>query len=267
MSESLTWGDARAVFRLLDELKQLRHDTLAWRGRMLTELGALVGAEVGVAGEAPAGCFLDPSTHAGGVDTGWATESDRRAWMSVCTRSEPDLDPSDRAVAAIEQPSFTRTRPQLVTDGDWYGSAIFRDHYRPAAIDHYLVSHREIPELGAAHYFFLFRARSGRSFSDRERKLVHHFHRELGLMWSAAGRERLPRRLEQTLLLLQAGCSEKEVAVRLELGQSTVHDYCKALHRRFDVRSRAELLSRAMSLPQAPRLVLQEERRARRPRG
>ncbi|MDI1481834.1 LuxR C-terminal-related transcriptional regulator [Polyangium sp. y55x31] len=262
MSEFLTWRDARAVFRVLDELKQLRHDTLSWRRHMVRELGALVGAHVGVAGEAPAGRFLDPSSHVGTIDTGWASESDRIAWMSVCSRIEPDLDPSDKAVAALGPRSFTRTRQALATDRDWYRSGIFNDHYKPAGLDHYLLSHREIPGYEVAHYFFLFRARSERPFTERERKLVHHFHQELGRMWREASREALPRRLEQTLLLLQAGCSEKEVAARLDLSPSTVHDYCKSLHKRFNVRSRSELLSHATTLPQAPRLVLEETRHA-----
>jgi DNA-binding CsgD family transcriptional regulator len=260
MSDALTWRDARSVFRILADLAQLRHDTLAWRNRMLTELGALVGAHVGVGGEAPAGRFLDASSHAGSVDTGWATGSDRRAWMSVCARSEPDIDPADATIARLGRCSYTRSRQWLVTDTDWYSSVIFNEHYRPAGIDHYIVSHREIPEHRCAHYFFLFRSRSDRPFTERDRKLVHHFHRELGLAWREAAQHRLPRRQEQTLVLLQAGLSEKEVADRLELSPSTVHDYCKALHRRFDVRSRPELLARAMALPQAPRLALQDAR-------
>lgn len=259
MSASVTWRDARAVFRLLDELKQLGHDTLAWRRRLVAELSALMGAQVGLAGEAPAGRFLDPSSHAGSVDEGWGTASERRAWLRVCERTEPDLDPSDRAVAKLGRRSFTRARQALASDRDWYGSAIFNDHYAPAGLDHYLLSHLHVPELGAVHYVFLFKPAADRAFSDRERWLVHHLHHELGEMWGAASRARIPRRLQQTLTLLQVGYSEKEVAARLGVSPQTVHDYCKALHRRLDARSRAELLARARALPQAPRLILQDQ--------
>ncbi len=70
---------------------------------------------------------------------------------------------------------------------------------------------------------------------------------------------RLPRRLQQTLTLFQAGFGEKEVADRLGISPRTVHDYSKALHRRLKARSRAELLARARALPQPPRLLLQDE--------
>jgi DNA-binding NarL/FixJ family response regulator len=260
MADHVTWHEARAVFQLLDEVKQLGHDTLAWRRHLLTGLGALVGAQVGLALEAPDGQFLSPASHVGNLDTGWATESDRRAWMQVCARTEPELDPSDAAIAKLGARSYTRPRHELATSRDWYRSVIFNEHYRPAGLDHYLLSHRRVPELQAVHCVMLFKPRSARPFTPRERTLVHHLHDELGRLWSEAGRARLPRRLEQTLGLLHAGYSEKEVAARLGISPSTVHDYCKALHRQLNARSRAELLARARARPQAPRLLLQERR-------
>ena len=43
------------------------------------------------------------------------------------------------------------------------------------------------------------------------------------------------------------GSSEKQIAFQLGLSQHTVHHYVQALHRRFDVASRAELLAKANS--------------------
>nr|WP_274622025.1 LuxR C-terminal-related transcriptional regulator [Myxococcus fulvus] len=61
------------------------------------------------------------------------------------------------------------------------------------------------------------------------------------------------------MALFQAGLGEKEVAERLGLSPSTVHDDSKALLKRLDARSRTELLAKARALPRAPRLLLQEE--------
>src|SRR5690242_14272237 len=116
MLATVTWRDARAVFRLLDELKHLRHDTLAWRRHLLTELCSLIGAQVGLAAEAPAGQLLNPTSHVGSVDTGWGTDAERRVWMSVCERTEPDLDPSDREVAKLGSGSYTHSRQELARD-------------------------------------------------------------------------------------------------------------------------------------------------------
>ncbi|WP_232293452.1 helix-turn-helix transcriptional regulator [Stigmatella aurantiaca] len=169
------------------------------------------------------------------------------------------LDPSDAAIASLGVCSYTRNREELATDRSWYRSVIFNDHYRPAQINHYLLSHLHIPGYRAAHDVFLFKARSEGPFTGRERQIVHHLHEELGELWMAASQARLPRRLQQTLSLLQAGYSEKEVAGRLGISPGTVHDYCKALHKRWKVRSRAELLARTRVLPQAPQLMMQEQ--------
>jgi len=51
-------------------------------------------------------------------------------------------------------------------------------------------------------------------------------------------------RLTQTLDLLLAGDAEKQIARKLGLSPHTIHDYVKAVYRRFGVSSRAELLAR-----------------------
>jgi DNA-binding CsgD family transcriptional regulator len=51
-------------------------------------------------------------------------------------------------------------------------------------------------------------------------------------------------RLRQTLAHLLDGDSEKQVAYKLKLSRHTVHVYVKSLYRRFNVSSRAELMSR-----------------------
>jgi DNA-binding CsgD family transcriptional regulator len=54
----------------------------------------------------------------------------------------------------------------------------------------------------------------------------------------------LSPRLSQTLQLLLQGDSEKQVAMKLKLSRNTVHVYVKALYRRYEVGTRAELLAR-----------------------
>ena len=56
----------------------------------------------------------------------------------------------------------------------------------------------------------------------------------------------LSPRLRQTFVCLLEGNSEKEVAARLRVSPATVHQYVTALYRYFGVRSRAQLLSRAL---------------------
>lgn len=69
---------------------------------------------------------------------------------------------------------------------------------------------------------------------------------------------KLPTRLNQVLIALFDGKSEKEVAARLRISPHTVHEYTRRLHRLLHVNSRGELLARcAPYLPtlRAPRNI------------
>jgi hypothetical protein len=50
--------------------------------------------------------------------------------------------------------------------------------------------------------------------------------------------------MRQTRDLLLAGLSEKQIAEQCGLAKSTVNEYVAALHERYDVNSRAELMAR-----------------------
>lgn len=67
----------------------------------------------------------------------------------------------------------------------------------------------------------------------------------------------LSPRLQQTLLCLLQGQSEKEVAASLQLSRATIHQYITLLYRHFGVRSRAQLLATVLQhldgLPARPR--------------
>jgi DNA-binding NarL/FixJ family response regulator len=54
----------------------------------------------------------------------------------------------------------------------------------------------------------------------------------------------LSPRLRETLQCLLDGNSEKAIATRLRLSPHTVHGYVKLIYRHFQVKSRAQLLSR-----------------------
>ena len=67
-------------------------------------------------------------------------------------------------------------------------------------------------------------------------------------------------------MLLRHGASEKQIALQLELSRHTVHNYVKALHQRFGVSSRGELLAKAgqARADAGPRLSVAPPRRSNR---
>jgi DNA-binding CsgD family transcriptional regulator len=66
----------------------------------------------------------------------------------------------------------------------------------------------------------------------------------LRLLAAAIRLEKLSPRMQQTLLSLLGGDSEKQVAAKLGVSPHTVHVYVKQLYRKYGVSSRGELLAR-----------------------
>lgn len=70
---------------------------------------------------------------------------------------------------------------------------------------------------------------------------------------TALGGALLSPRLQQTLICVLQGQSEKEVAASLQLSRATIHQYITLLYRHFGVRSRAQLLATVLQqLEQLP---------------
>jgi DNA-binding NarL/FixJ family response regulator len=109
-----------------------------------------------------------------------------------------------------------------------------------------------LKHAGAVDQLGIHRAWGDEPFTSAHHRLVRLLHVELGRLWRRDALRKakdpastLPPRLSQTLEELLKGSSEKEIALRLELSRHTIHNYVKALHQRFGVSSRGELLARA----------------------
>jgi DNA-binding CsgD family transcriptional regulator len=251
----LTWSDARAIFELLGELRDLGRDPLAWRTWMLGALAERVGAKVAIAAEAPVASVTDSATYLAMKDIGFSA-SERAAWWGTCDLPPDENDPAEERYRRVGHGSFTARRQDFVDDRTWYRSAYACEVARRANFDHTLISHQAARRFGSVHVVLLYRAWGEPPFGAREVAFVDRFHRELGRLWRDAdpGADHLPRRLRETLAALEAGDSEKQVAARLGVAPSTVHDYVKAIYRHYRVHSRGELLARTRR-PTHPRLA------------
>ncbi len=97
------------------------------------------------------------------------------------------------------------------------------------------------------------RAPGDQDFTLRERRLLNILHAELGRLIRGPldsaldpNVTQLSPRLRQTLDCLLEGDSEKQVAARLGLSTTTVHQYVTALYRHFRVQSRSQLMARVL---------------------
>jgi DNA-binding CsgD family transcriptional regulator len=247
-SGSLRLRDIRAAFRLIGDCRDLGGDTGRWQRRMLEGLVVLFGVVQAAGGEAwwerPGKTVRPVAAYSVSLDS--AAEAAYRAYHSA---AGPADDPILQEIEKRPERLITRTRTQLVSDADWHRSSSF-EYRSSGGLDHTIISVLQRSENGATSVMSLNRARGERDFTEREQRLFHLFHSELGRLIGGPlvatldpPVEPLPRRLQQTLACLLEGDSEKQVAARLGLSHATIHQYVTALYRRFGVQSRAQLMS------------------------
>ena len=251
-SNALRVSDVRAAFRLIGDCRDQGDDPSAWQQTAMAGLCRLAGAMAVTGGEGrrlqPSRLLQPISNYVVGLDDA------ARAHQTVYMREYGvNADPIFQGIQKIRAGIVTRRRVDLVRDRDWYRSAAFTDYRRPCGGDHQLTSMYTCAPSGDLSCFGLVRALGERDFSDRECALVSFFHVELGRLIGRslasafrATSRRLAPRLRQTLNYLLEGDSEKQVALRMGISRTTVHQYVTMLYRRFGAHSRAELLVRVL---------------------
>jgi DNA-binding CsgD family transcriptional regulator len=260
-SSNLRLQDIRQAYRLIGDCRDLGSTPELWQERLFEGVLALVGADRASGGE---GAWVGPqkelailSAHFSGFDPG--SLDHLLAYTAYLRANGPIMDPFLTALRDLPGRLNTRARRHVVAARDWYRSTLFNEFFRPADCNHQLCSNFETSPSGTITHIGLHRRVRARDFSGREQRLLHFFHGELGPL---VGRvlvsvteprpDDLSPRLRQTLHCLLEGDSEKQVAARLELSQSTIHEYVTALYRHFRVHSRPELMAHAMKRLRQP---------------
>jgi prepilin-type N-terminal cleavage/methylation domain-containing protein len=247
----LRYRDTRDTFRLLGEVRERGEQPLVWRLHMVQGLQRLLNAKVSGACELPLPIDFTKQLPVGVVDIGYDSDEIRRHYFAYVYNPDYGGDPAVPALLRCFTPlkPFTVARQDLITDQEWYKSDHAQKRLRPCDIDSYVTSVYPLPHMNCAHFISMSRPWGATPFDDREKKMLHRFHLELGRLWSprrlaaSHGMDGASPRLRQTCDRLLAGDSEKQVADRLRLSQHTVHHYIKGVYKYFDVSTRAELVS------------------------
>lgn len=251
--------DLRRAFRLVGDVRALGHDPSQWRACMVRGLLRLLRADMVVSSEIS---FRQPSgrrgTGGGGgkdepppilCDAGWGVRRDANAEGGVGEvweiRSErEEYRPEDYHVLLGESAAPEGVLPD--------GSLAIRPRETLVVGQYSILSQWPLRHAETVDQLVCYRFAPSLPFGRREARLMRLFHAELGRLWRADAMEKardpaadLAPRLQQTLALLLEGDSEKQVAYKLGISPHTVHNYVKALHQRFDVSSRGELLAAA----------------------
>jgi DNA-binding CsgD family transcriptional regulator len=239
----LRLNNVRAIFRLVGEIREMGADPDVWRPHMVRSLRNLLGAQFVVSSEIH---FRKSSKDGGGgvrvIDIGWISDTEGQICKAQDEREHESFEdfwvaPSEHAAAATDQAE---------------GLIPIKPKVKVHAGKSFILSQYALKHAGAVDQLGVHRAWGDEPFTTADHRLVRLLHVELGRLWRKDALRRakdpasaLPPRLSQTLDELLQGRSEKEIALRLELSRHTIHNYVKALHQRFGVSSRGELLARA----------------------
>lgn len=260
MSE-LPLEDVTQVFHIVAECRELGDDSLRWRGHLLTQAVALLGARVGLSGEVPIirwNDFARPPQ----VQHGWDTEDESRRCLAMFERDQASNPLFVRAAEALG-PVATFTRQAFVSDDEWYALPAIQNVMRPANIDGTIQSGRLCGDLpGWADGLVVFFAWGGRQPTEHDRQLLELLHNEIaplvGGPLAARGEPApsdLPPRKRQVLECLLLGATDKQIAKSLKISRPTVSEYVGEVLRHFDVKSRAELVAAFLARHRPPQAL------------
>lgn len=241
--------DVRAVFRLIGDVRERGADPDVWRPHMVSGLRKLLSAQIVVSSEI--------HFRRGGRDAplrvqdiGWISDVEGNV-VKVQAEREGER-PEDFWLCAGATLEEISEATQSADDAPESWLVPVKPTRKLYAGRSFILSQIALPHVGAVDQLGVHREWGDEPFTAAHHRLVRLLHVELGRLWRRDAIRRakdpsviLPPRLAQTLSELLEGKSEKEIALTLELSRHTIHNYVKALHQRFGVSSRGELLAKA----------------------
>lgn len=247
-SQHLRLSDVRHVFRLLGDVRDLRHDYAAQEKRVLDGICELVGAQQGFAVRfedfrpgrvTRISRFLASETSDAQMLRfgAWFNVGDNlsKDVMTVCTRSRPTN------ADAI-------SRSSLLSYRDWQDWQVFEAFVDPSRILDTLVVWFRYPGTDRIRGYSVQRNVGYGEYKPRHVRIARLLATEMfrlyreGRLEPPAAVEDLPPRLRQIVPLLVTGLSQKQIAQRTGLTYHTVRSYTKQLYDLLGVHSREQLM-------------------------
>lgn len=255
-SQRLSESDLRTVFRLLSDLREMRHDRPAMHQHLIETLLAMLGGTGGfiadVVGWMP-GRAPQLMSFNGTKD---GIEQVARSLHIMASNNNLFDDPTFHR--GVHHQGTVEAMPfhQLVSDEELsrrYG-LMSEMKSQLGHKDHLLGWHQKEPGTGNITGLSIHRyGRREKRFNGRETAVVRLFFEELHWL-HATGRltpivpevEALPARLKQILSLLLKGRAPKQIAIELDLSVYTVREHISRLYDRVGVNGRDELMAKFM---------------------
>ena len=247
--------EIESVYRLVNECRELWADADAWQDHLVAGACRLTRMAVGQYNEQRLALDLQSTeildeTFGGEWRDASARECVMRMYREHANRASFFPRCMRLASQALVGSDATAMRRDLRDDADWYRSLVYNEYRRPAQIDDLILSFGFNPRSGSVVMLAMNQDVSDRAPTDRAAGVLSLLTRSIAPLVGTTlttrvqrGSHQLSPRLRQTLDALLAGDSEKQIATRLGLRGTTVHEYIGALYRLFDVESRGELMA------------------------
>ena len=258
VSKRLRLHDVEGVFQLVNECRESWADADAWRQHLVSGVARLTGSAVAIYMERRLGTDQRRLEILDVADRGWRDAEARSRFMSLfadhpnllhflphCIRLPQVACGGQRAMELRAQLGFTGNGRRK-----WSPNLVFDRYHRPAFIDRYVISYADNRRTDTQVMLCAAQDRGDRAPTLRHKSILALLSRQLTPLVGTVlvtGRQRgtngLSPRLRQTLDGLLNGEAEKQIAARLGLSRSTVHEYVGYLYRHFGVQGRAELMA------------------------
>jgi DNA-binding CsgD family transcriptional regulator len=253
--DALPLDDVAQIVRLLSEACDPNVEMpINERKRMLlTRVMELIGADIWIwnTGVVQVAEEQNDAMATSMIDSGWKDGDEKLRFLSLIT----DPNRIELLQGGITE-AFQAGKPFTMRSEQIVDSRRREEALELWATTGFIDSMVAIYPLGGGAFSgFGFHRRHGKPpFSDRERIIVQviveqvdWLHR-FGSKVSAGDKVlRLSGRQRQVLMLLLAGDSQRQIAIKMHLSEHTIGDHVKEIYRRFDVNSRGELFAHFVS--------------------
>jgi DNA-binding CsgD family transcriptional regulator len=249
-SQELRLSDVRAIFRLVGNCRDLGQDVFAWNQRLTASANGVFNTVMTnsfLYGLHPQQVMDEPQILA----DSWVDETARAKWYNLQVNKHYTVAPTIiQFVQPYQEITVTR-RQDLMSNAKWAVAWERTEARASCGQDEFVYCVVPLAEPSGRYFAMSFNRAIGEpAFRPREQnqirllleELQHLFGNRLCLSYGGLPMT-LRLRLQQILLALQTGDSEKQIALKLGLSKHTVHDYVRELYEYYGVQSRPALLN------------------------
>jgi len=272
-SNRLRQSEIEAAFALINQCRECWADANQWTEHFLRGMCRLTGSAVGVYQEQRLSADYKSVEFLHNADHGWR-DATARAHFWQLFEDHPNLTEflpgcTRLAAQASAGRNVTVNRSQISTDRQWYASQVFNSYHKPASVDDFILSYVYNRHTDTLVELCAYADASDPPPTRRAKSMLALLNSQIAPLIGTTlatnrqlGLHGLSPRLRQTLELLLAARSEKQIALDLGLSRPTVHEYISNLYRQFCVEGRAELMAYFLRRQPASRMPLTAARPA-----